>query len=176
MKKLLVVLLLSLPLFSDSLQLQSGSIAAHTEMMMDSTIDPLSSKLSSEISMQDSNIISLNGKFWVQMSSFVSDKKDRDEHMQKALDSNKYKLATYTITSVVPTSQADIYTLKGKLAFHGVEKELSAKAKITTDDKVVNFKANTMINMKDFGVEMPCMVFMCVRDQVDLVVTASFIK
>lgn len=176
MKKLLCFLIISLPLFAGNLQLESASVEAHTEMMMDSAIDPISSQLLADINMQDENIASLNGKFWIQMNSFSSEKQDRDENMYETLDSEKYKLATYTITSLAPTKDVAIYTIHGKLNFHGVEQELEAKANITMHDNIVDFEASTMINMPDYGIEMPCMVFMCVREQVDLRITASFTK
>lgn len=176
MKKLLLAFLFSLPLLAGSLQLQSGSIEAHTEMAMDSTIDPLNKSLFAEITMDGSNIETMAGKFWIDLNLFISDNKDRDTNMHESLESKKFILTTYTITSVKKTAEADMYDIHGKLDFHGVQKDLSAKAKITLEKDLVSFDATSVINMPDFGVEMPCMVFMCVRDQVDLVVQAKFTK
>ncbi|MDQ7062128.1 MAG: YceI family protein [Sulfurimonas sp.] len=176
MKKMILVVLLSLPLFASSLTLTNGSIAAHAEMMMDSEINPLNTKLSADVNMQGDNIKTLSGSFWIDLNLFVSDKKDRDEHMYEALNSTEHKLATYTIISLTQGEEKDMYIVHGKLSFHGNEKELQAKAKITTTDAGLEFKANTSINMPDYGVEMPCMMFMCVDDKVDLVITATFKK
>jgi polyisoprenoid-binding protein YceI len=176
MKKLFIGLLFSLELFAGALVLQSGSVQAHTEMMMDSEINPLNSKLSAEVSIEGLNFETMSGQFWVDMSLFKSDKEDRDEHMHKSLNSASFKLATFSILSVSKTSEADMYDIAGKLSFHGVEHNLKAKAKITVDAKKISFHATSMINMPDYGIEMPCMVFMCVRDQVDFVVKATFAK
>jgi polyisoprenoid-binding protein YceI len=176
MKKLFLGLLLSLPLLAGSLQLQDGSIEAHTEMMMDSEINPLNKSLQADVSIEGVNINTLAGKFWVDLNLFASDKKDRDEHMYKSLESTKFTSATFSILNVQATAEKDIYSINGKLNFHGVEKALEAKAKIYFENNTLHFEATSMINMPDYGIEMPCMVFMCVRDQVDLVVKATFTK
>ncbi|MDD5401154.1 MAG: YceI family protein [Sulfurimonas sp.] len=172
MKKLLLALLLALPLFAVNLQLKSGSVAAHTEMAMDSAIDPLNNSLRADITMEGDDITTLKGKFWVEMNLFVSDKSDRDKNMYKDVEADKFKLATYTISSVTKTD--DGYTINGVLNFHGKEKPLSAKAKITTTSGALAIEATSMILVSDFGIKMPCMVFMCVRDRVDLTVKAAF--
>ncbi|MDD2653205.1 MAG: YceI family protein [Sulfurimonas sp.] len=173
MKKILLLALLSLGLFGAELHLKNGSVAAHTEMLMDKTIDPFNNALQAAITMQNGDITTMQGKFWVEMSLFKSDKSDRDEHMYKEVDTLKYKLATYTISSVTKV-QDNLYTIKGKLDFHGVSRELEAKAKITAVNSNVTMDATSMILVSEYGIKMPCMVFMCVRDQVDLSVKASF--
>jgi polyisoprenoid-binding protein YceI len=173
MKKILFALVCSLPLFAASLQLQSGSIAAHTEMVMDKTIDPFTEKLAAEIQMEGSDIESLKGRFWVDLNLFASDNKDRDKHMYDALELTTFATATYEISSVSKTAIADMYTIKGTLDFHGVKKELVADAKITLQNGVVTLEASSLLHMPEYGITMPCMVFMCVRDQVDLSIKAQ---
>lgn len=174
MKKLLIVLLLSLPVFAMELKLSSGSVLAHTEMLMDSQINPINNFLKADISIQDSDVTSIKGKFWVEMFGFVSNKSDRDKNMYKEVEADKYKLATYTISSITKGTQKDSYTINGELDFHGQKKELSADAKISVKDGVLNLEAKTKILVSDFGIEAPCLVFMCVRDQVDLTINATF--
>jgi polyisoprenoid-binding protein YceI len=173
MRKIFFILLGALELFAASLQMQSGSIAAHTEMVMDKTIDPFTEKLAGEISMDGSDIGTLKGRFWVDLNLFSSDNKDRDKHMFEALESKSFTTASYEIVSVEKKDTANSYTIKGTLDFHGVKKELIADATITVANGVLNLEAKSMINMPDYGVTMPCMVFMCVRDQVDLLVKAQ---
>lgn len=174
MKKILVGLLLALPLFAINLELKSGSVVAHTEMMMDSTINPKNDALKADISISNNDVTTIKGKFWVEMSLFKSDKSDRDKSMYKDVEAEKFKLSTYTISSVKKTDGENSYTIDGELDFHGVKKPLSAKAKITTVDGSLSINATSMILMSDFGIKMPCMVFMCVRDKVDLLIDAKF--
>jgi polyisoprenoid-binding protein YceI len=174
MKKIFTMLFLALPLFAMNLELKSGYIAAHTEMMLDKTIDPINNHLKADITIDNNDITTVKGKFWVEMTLFTSDKNDRDKSMYKDVEADKFKLATYTIAEVLKADAPDNYTIKGTLDFHGEKRELIATAKITTVEGSLVIEANSMILMSDYGVKMPCMMFMCVRDQVDLLVKATF--
>lgn len=174
MKKIFTMLLLALPLFAINLELKSGYVAAHTEMMMDSTIDPVNNYLKAELTIENNDITTIKGKFWVETILFTSDKSDRDKSMYKEIEADKFAFATYTISSIVKTEQENGYVINGTLDFHGQKRELSADAKITTIEGSLVIEATSMILMSDYGIEMPCMMFMCVRDQVDLLIKATF--
>jgi len=175
MKKLLFILLLSFPLFSAELVLKDGYVAAHTEMLIDSTIDPINNSLQADITMDGSDIMTLRGKFWVEMNLFTSDKGNRDEDMYEELEIGEFKIAIFNIANIIKSDSFDNYIIEGMLDFHGIKKELSAMAQITvTDNGSVVIEATSKILMSDFGIEMPCLVFMCVRDRVDLIIKASF--
>ncbi|MDQ1263600.1 MAG: hypothetical protein QG559_601 [Campylobacterota bacterium] len=173
MKKTALLLILALSLFGENLHVSNGSVAAHTQMMMDSTIDPVNSSLKGDIVIDGKDITTMQGKFWVDMNLFVSDEKDRDKNMYKEIETDKFKLATYTISNVKKAEAEGSYTIEGTLNFHGKEKPLNAKAKIAQKEGAFFLEANSAILVSDFGIKMPCMVFMCVRDQVDLVVKAE---
>lgn len=174
MKNILLVLLLSLPLFATELILKDGYVAAHTEMMMESNINPINNYLQADINIQGNDITTIQGKFWVEMNMFTSDKADRDKSMYKDIEADKFKLANFSISKVIKTEEKDAYIIEGTLNFHGVDKPLSAKAEIVSKDGNLVINANTMIMMSDFGIKPPCLMFMCVRDQVDLLIKASF--
>ena len=174
MKQLFLLLLLTFSLLASSLQLQSGSIIAHTEMMLDSDINPTNLNLHAHLDIQENDVTSLRGLFWVEMDLFASNKSDRDEHMRESLESNTYKLATYQISSVTKTDKTDTYKINGKLSFHGVEKDMSVNAVISKVYGSLTLSADANILFSEYGIEMPCMVFMCVRDRVDLKIQAVF--
>ena len=168
MKRLVFILLCSLPLLAGNLTLKEGFVAAHTEMLMDSTIDPLNNTLRADMSIQGDDLLSLKGKLTVEMSLFVSDNSDRDKNMDEATEVNTYPLASYTITDVTKAEGANNYVLEGTLDFHGKQNPLTFNAEIMHADKTVTINATSMILVSEYGLEMPCMMFMCVRDQVDL--------
>jgi len=173
MKKILLVLILAFPLLAANLQIKNGSVAAHTQMIMDNTIDPLNNSLNADLTIQGSDITTIRGKFWVEMELFKSDNGDRDKNMYKEVESDKFKLASYTISGITKNGE-NSYTISGMLNFHGKEKPLNAQAKIVYANGALTIDASSMILVSDFGVKMPCMVFMCVRDQVDLSIKADF--
>ena len=168
MKKLLLVLLLSLPLFAGDLELKEGFVAAHTEMLMDSTIDPLNTHVTADMSINGDDLLSLKGKILVDIGLFSSDNEDRDEHMHKADEATLFPLATYTISSLTAGTEKNAYTIHGTLNFHGQENAFMADAEVLDKDGVITISAKSSLLVSDYGIEMPCMVFMCVRDQVDI--------
>lgn len=175
MTKLLFVLLLTLPLFAGNLQLKKGFVGAHTEMMMDKTIDPLNSNLHADMNMEGDDLTSLRGKLWIEMKLFSSDNDDRDEHMHESNEVAEFPLATYTITDVTK-SDGIIYTINGELDFHGQKQAFTLKSEIILSENEVIINATSNFLVSDYGVEMPCMIFMCVRDQVDIFAKAVLTK
>ena len=168
MKKLLLVLLLAFPLLAGNLELKEGFVAAHTEMLMDSTIDPLNAHVSADMSIDGDDLLSLKGKIWVEMELFSSDNADRDEHMHEADEATLFPSATYTISSLTKEKEANAYTIHGSLNFHGQDKAFMAEAEVIEKDGMITISSKSSLLVSDYGVEMPCMVFMCVRDQVDI--------
>lgn len=175
MRNLLLSLLLAFPLLAAELSLKEGFVAAHTEMVMDSTIDPLNNMLNAQLSIQNDDLTTLSGKLWIEMNLFSSDNEDRDEHMHEANEVDKYPLATYTLTKVTHVQNED-YTLEGTLDFHGQSKPWKMNAQIIDKDNTLTINATSSFLVSDFGMEMPCMVFMCVRDQVDIFAKAILLK
>lgn len=175
MKYILFALLISIPLFAGNLELKEGFVAAHTEMMMDSTIDPLNNNLHADMSMEGDDLMTLRGKLWVEMNLFSSDNAKRDKNMHESNEVEKYPLATYTISSLTHIKE-NAYTLNGELTFHGQTKPFTLNALISLRDAVVTIDATSKFLVSDFGMEMPCLVFMCVKDQVDIFAKAVLTK
>jgi polyisoprenoid-binding protein YceI len=176
MKKMLLLFLCTLPLIAGNLVLQEGFVAAHTEMVMDKTIDPLNNRLRTDLNMDSDDISSLKGTISVETGFFSSDNSDRDKEMYETLDSSAFPLATYTLSKVSKSEGENAYTLSGMLDFHGLKKELDFDAEITLENNTLTINATSMILMSDFGVKIPCMMFMCVRDQIDLFAKAVLLK
>jgi len=176
MKTLLLTLLLTFPLLAGNLTLQKGFVQSHTEMIMDSKIDSVNDALHVEVSIDGDDITSIVGKFWLNVSLFVSDNEDRDEHMDDATEAKKFPLATYELKSITKAQGDDAYILHGIMEFHGVKKELSFKAQILNKENTIEISAETQILGPDYGIKMPCMVFMCVNDEIDILVELTLLK
>ena len=78
--------------------------------------------------------------------------------------------------SSVTVDKEGVYTIHGSLEFHGVEKPFMATAEIKEANGEITLSATSKILGSDFGIDMPCMVFMCVRDQIDIFAKAVFTK
>lgn len=176
MKKLLLLFLFALPLLAGNLVLKEGFVAAHTEMALDSTIDPLNNSIRTDLNMPSEDISSLRGTISVEMDLFVSDNSDRDEHMDEAVNVKSFPLASYTVTKLTKTEGVNNYKIDGTLDFHGQKRELSFNAEVLLQENLLTINATSQILMSDYGVEIPCLMFMCVRDQIDIFAKAVLEK
>lgn len=170
-KSLWISLVLAVSLSAGSLSFDSGFIKAHTEVFGDSTIDPMFKKATSKLSMED-KAESLRGVIEVNMADFFSDNKKRDDHMQEALESASFPKASFEIKEVVAKG-GDKYTLKGALSLHGVTKPFSFDGTVNESNGKVRIVAKSSLKMTDYGIKPIKMMFLTVRDQVDLSVDVS---
>ena len=167
MKKLSFILSILLSFaFGGNLSFGSGFIKGHTQVMGDDTIDPMFHKVSSKLTI-DKNIESIRGTVLAEMKNFISDNSERDEHMQGALESNIFPSASLNVQEIMPKG-GDNYAIKGNLLLHGVTKPVIFQGTIVQNDKTVHIKAKDSIKMSSFGIKPPKLVFLTVRDQVDI--------
>lgn len=87
----------------------------------------------------------------------------RDGIVSRQLDVQQFPNATFTATSVsvpgtVTTAQVDV-TVAGKLAVHGVTKDVTVIAKAHVVGDKIEIAGSTTINMNDYGVTPPQVPF-----------------
>lgn len=166
-KRLLVsAIVLAGSVYAGNLSFESGMIKAHTEVFGDSSIDPVFKKAHSRLNMEDSPS-SLRGTIEVSIADFISDNKKRDAAMYETMESDTFPKASFDVKEVV-SKGGESYTLKGTMNLHGVSKPMSFEGSVTEEGGKVRIKAKSMMKMSDFGIKPPKMVFLTVRDQVDL--------
>jgi polyisoprenoid-binding protein YceI len=166
MKKLSLILLACGFIYAGPLSFESGAIKAHTEVLGDSSIDPMVKKATSHLSMEDA-VATLRGTIEVNMADFMSDNHKRDEHMHESFESAVFPKAVFDIKEVV-SKGSDEYTLKGTMNFHGVTKAMSFDGSIVQEASKVHMKVTSGMKMSDFGMKPIKLLFLTVRDQVDL--------
>ncbi len=171
LKLSLAAVALSASMYAGNLSFESGAIKAHTEVFGDNTIDPVTKKATSHLSM-DTNPTTLKGSIEISMSDLYSDNKKRDEHMQEAVESSLFPKAVFEVKDVVAKS-GDSYTLKGTMTLHGVSKAMSFDGTIAEAGGKVRIQATSSMKLSDFGIKPIKMMFLTVRDQIDLNVDVS---
>ncbi len=87
--------------------------------------------------------------------------------MQEAVESSTFPKAIFDVKEVVAKG-GDSYVLKGVMNLHGVNRAMSFEGMITEEGNKVRIKAQSSIKMTDFGIKPIKMMFLTVRDQVDL--------
>ncbi len=158
--------LLAASVYAGNLSFESGTIKAHTEVFGDSSIDPVFKKATSKLTMEE-GVASLRGSVEVKITDFISDNAKRDANMRETMESDKFPKASFEIKEVVAKGGEDVL-LKGSLTLHGVSKPLSFEGSVTAEGAKVHIKAKSALKMSDYGITPPKMVFLTVRDQVDL--------
>jgi polyisoprenoid-binding protein YceI len=168
MKKIMMIVLVSLPLLAGELVLKSGYVAGHTQVMGDSTINPVSSHITTKLVVEGS-VETLRGTVSVDATTFKSDNASRDENMHETIDSLKFGSITYTIDKVT-AGESDKYRFEGMLNFHGVIKPVTLDADVTKNNDLYDLRVHGEIKLSDFGVDAPCLAFvLCVRDELEIV-------
>ena len=152
-------------LYAGPLSFESGAIKAHTEVFGDSSIDPTAKKAVSKLSMEEAPT-TLRGTIEVSMVDLISDNKKRDTNMQETLESDTFPKAVFEIKEV--SLKGTSHLLKGTMNLHGVIKPMSFEGTIVQEGTKIRIKASSMMKMSDFGIKPPKMVFLTVRDQVDI--------
>jgi len=167
----MAAVLLTASVFAGNLTFESGIIKAHTEMALDRKIDPFLKKATSYLSMESAPS-TLKGSIEVSMGDFMSDNKRRDKDMHETLESSLFPKAVFEIKEVV-AKEGNTVILKGMMTLHGVTKPMNFEGTITQEGANVYIKAANEMKMSDFGIKPPSLMFLTVRDQVDLSVDIS---
>lgn len=165
MFKLLVILGLVLGANATSINVQIGEIKAHTEVFGDSEINPTTKSIKGDLTIEDT-IESIKGKIYFEVLTLVSDKKGRDENMHELLKIEKYRTISFDIKNIV--KNGNVHDINGVVTLNGVSKNITAKTTIIKDNNQVTLKGGFSFNLTDFSLEPPVMMFLTVRNQIDI--------
>ena len=165
MFKLLVILSLALFANANNLTVQNGEIKAHTEVFADGQINPTTKNVKADLTIEN-GIESIKGKIYFETLSLISEKKDRDTNMYKLLNVEKFKTISFDIKSI--TKNETDYEIKGALTLNGVTKNIKAKIIINQQNNEILLNGGFSFNLTDFNLEPPKMLFLTVRNQIDI--------
>jgi len=170
----LISLLLSSLLVANELKLIDGFASAHTEVFGSSDINPLSTHITANVT-YDATSKSLNGNITVHLDKFFSDHQGRDEHMYESMQRDLYPTINYHILSLKKSSH-ETYMLSGEMTLHGVTKRVNFTVNLTDTNRTLSIRGRGEIIMSDFKIKPPGLLFISVRDRVELFIKARFEK
>jgi polyisoprenoid-binding protein YceI len=165
MYKLILVALIALSLNAETFKFSNGKIEAHTEVFGDSTINPVSQYVKSQLSFDDS-IESLHGTIIMNTLSLKSDNSDRDKHMYETLHSEQHPIIQVKVTSLEKIG--DQYKVNAMLTLNGIEKPIESIAEVQQQEDHLILKGGFSFLLTNFDLEPPTLVFLTVRDQIDI--------
>lgn len=173
MHKLIILVIVAIFSYGDNLVLQEGEIIAHTEIFGDSEINPSTKKIDSKLTMNQ-NIESIKGDITIKSLSLRSDNDDRDKHMYEVLNIKINPEISFEIKTVKKTDS--FYKIDGLLTLNAIKKEISSLSIITEEKNLLNLSGNFSIKLSEFNIEPPSLLFLTVRDQIDIKYNLSHTK
>jgi polyisoprenoid-binding protein YceI len=173
MFKLVLLGMLSIFAFANDLVLKKGEIMAHTEIFGDSNINPKTNVIDSDLTMKDT-IESIEGIFSIKTLSLKSENEKRDEHMYELLNATLHPKISFKIISI--QTYETQYVIDGMLTLNGVTKPASSVCKIEANNDIVSFNGYFAIKLTQFNMEPPSLLFLTVRDKIDIKYNLSYTK
>ncbi len=173
MYKLILVALLAVFVNAQNLDFFNGKIEAHTEIFGDSNINPFSENIKSTLSIEE-KIESLKGVIKINTLSLHSDNEKRDEHMYELLNTTLNPQISFEITSL--TKIEDFYEIQGILTLNAVRQPIMSKAKILQENNHIILNGDFSINLTSFEMKPPKLLFLTVRDRIDIKYNLDYIK
>jgi polyisoprenoid-binding protein YceI len=165
MRSLIFLTILAIFSFADILVLQEGEIKAHTEIFGDSEIDLKTNKIASNLVIGQ-DIESIKGNISIDSLSLVSDSSDRDEHMYEVLNSGINPTINFEIKSIQKTDEK--YQINGLLTLNDVKNKVFSLSVISNEENLLRIKGAFSIKLTQFNLEPPSLLFLTVRDQIDI--------
>jgi polyisoprenoid-binding protein YceI len=174
-KLVFTLIFTSLIIFANAQDLKfiNGEIKAHTEIFGDSNINPSTKNITSHLSI-DKNIDSLKGIIFLNTLSLHSNNQERDFSMYEVLNSSKFPRIIFKIISIKKLKKS--YELKGFLTLNGIEKQLTTIAQIKQENEKLVLDGNFFIKLTSFNIQPPSLLFLKVRDKIDISYHLNYIK
>lgn len=173
MRKIFLIIFLSVFAFANNLILEEGEILAHTEVFGDRNINPRVLDITSTLSMKK-GIESIKGDIVIKSVSLISDNKDRDENMYELLNITTHPFITCSIEKV--QKKEDKYELSGTLTLNGITNKFTSLAIINENNKRVDLTGAFSIKLTQFALKPPVLIFLTVRDQIDINYNLAYTK
>ncbi len=108
----------------------------------------------------------------VDVTSFDSGNSNRDSHAMEVVDALTYPEVTFLSTSV--SRHGDSLTVAGKLTFHGITRNVTAKGRAEWGGGRLSLGAHFNISLTEFKIERPSLLMMPVADSLRFTLSAEF--
>ena len=164
-KKLVFTLTLGLSLYASNLSVSNSAIMAQTEVFGDSQITPIRRDIKGELTIENS-LESIRGNIYFKTITLISDKKDRDKNMYKLLNVDKFETISFDIKNIIKNENN--YDISGILTLNGISKDIIVKSDISEEKSNILLNGKFSFNLTDFNLEPPSMLFLKVRNQIDI--------
>ncbi len=98
----------------------------------------------------------------VDVTTFDSGNSNRDSHAMEVIDAISYPDARFVSTGIV--QHGDSITVNGKLTFHGITKDIQAKARTQWSANRLEVAGGFDVTLSEFSIERPSLLLIPVED------------
>ncbi|HKK44151.1 MAG TPA: YceI family protein [Balneolaceae bacterium] len=168
-----IVLLFLFPVVSpaQAFKTETGHVEFHSTVPLHSFTGK-SNHLVGKISLPDSTV-----DFYVDVHTLKTGIGMRDDDMMETLDAENHSFADFygkLISSFDPTSSnVQKATVRGKFSVHGVSKQVMINGTMQQTEKGLQVKASWTLDMTDYKIKPPSILFYRVSDTVDISIDAT---
>ncbi|SMO40850.1 Polyisoprenoid-binding protein YceI [Fodinibius sediminis] len=131
-----------------------------------------SDKLVGKISLSDSTV-----DFYVDVHTLKTGIRKRDEDMLETLQADQYPFAEFFGKLASPfdssSSDAQDVTVRGDFSMHGISRKLSVDGTLQKTDKGLKVDASWTINMENYNIEPPGILFYRVSEKIPISISAT---
>jgi polyisoprenoid-binding protein YceI len=123
------------------------------EVGVQATIDSFTARFTSftaELSIQGNGVEGVSGQVHFILASLRTDDADRDEQMYKWLENDKFPNADVTLANLSPDGRGN-FVGKGKLKFHGTERDVSFPVKIKLEQGILTAEGDATLDTRQYG-------------------------
>jgi hypothetical protein len=115
--------------------------------------------------------------FVVPINQFVFAKALMQEHFnEKYMESDRYPKSTFQgkITGYNPDATMQTVNAEGKLTIHGVTRDVTIPGQIARSDKGLTMTSKFMVELKDYKIEIPRLMWQNIAERVEVTLDFSF--
>lgn len=153
---------------------ENGHVEFHSSVPLHSFTGK-SDHLVGKISLQDSTV-----DFYVDVHTLHTGIGMRDDDMLETLNAEKHPFADFYGKLISDFDQNSTkpqeVRVKGKFSVHGISRQISVTGTLQKTDAGLQLKASWTLNMKDYNIKPPSILFYRVSKQVDLSISSSLQK
>jgi len=150
---------------------ETGHVQFHSTVPLHSFTGQ-SEHLVGKISLADSTV-----DFYVDVHTLKTGIGMRDQDMMETLNADKYAFADFYGKLISPfdpdSSQPQEVQVKGDFSVHGVKKEITIDGTLQRTDEGLHVEAAWTLNMKDYDIKPPSILFYRVSKEVDISISAT---
>ncbi len=172
---LFALFLLTIPILgsAQSYMTESGHVEFDSSVPLHS-FTGVSDHLVGKITLQDSI-----ADFYVDINTLKTGIGKRDNDMMRTLEAHKYPFAEFygkIVSDLKPiTAQPKEVTVEGEFTVHGVSKQTTITGTLKKVPEGIHVEASWTLNMKDYNIKPPGILFYRVSEKIDVSIAATLI-